>query len=185
MELKKIVLGVALAMGVAGFTGFAQADEGTGEGAITAPANQGSGSFKFYGEIINAPCSIKGEKDQTVNLGQISNSKLKDGASTPPTPFYIRLDNCDVTTKKSVSVTFSGPSGTIEDSLGMSGVSGASIIMTDGSNNKVKLGQPTSLQEIINPDETLTFGAYVQGNPGETVTLGSFEATTNFTLAYQ
>lgn len=178
MELKKIVLGVALAMGVATFV---QAEEGT-----VAPTDQGSGSVTFKGSIIDAPCSIVGNKDQTVEMGQISNSALANGGTSVPADFKIELANCNLADKyKTVSVTFTGSEGKIENSLGMSKATGASIIMQDGASNKIKLGTPTALQTLANGSNTLSFSAYVQGNPGETVQLGQFESTASFTLAYQ
>lgn len=178
MELKKIVLGVALAMGVATFV---QAEEGT-----VAPTDQGSGSVTFKGSIIDAPCSIVGNKDQTVEMGQISNSALANGGTSIPANFKIELANCNLADKyKTVSVTFTGSEGKIENSLGMSKATGASIIMQDGASNKIKLGTPTALQTLANGSNSLSFSAYVQGNPGETVQLGQFESTASFTLAYQ
>lgn len=178
MELKKIVLGVALAMGVATFV---QAEEGT-----VAPTDQGSGSVTFKGSIIDAPCSIVGNKDQTVEMGQISNSALANGGTSIPANFKIELANCNLADKyKTVSVTFTGSEGKIENSLGMSKATGASIIMQDGASNKIKLGTPTALQTLANGSNTLSFSAYVQGNPGETVQLGQFDSTASFTLAYQ
>ena len=180
MELKKIVLGVALAMGVAT---FAQAEEPV---APTTPTDQGSGTVTFKGSIIDAPCSIVGNKDQTVEMGQISNSMLADGNTSVPADFSIELAKCNLADKyKSVSVTFTGAEGKIENSLGMSKATGASIIMQDGASNKIKLGTPTALQTLANGSNTLSFSAYVQGNPGETVQLGEFDAITSFTLAYQ
>lgn len=178
MELKKIVLGVALAMGVAT---FAQA-----EGTVTTPTDQGSGSVTFKGSIIDAPCSIMGNKDQTVEMGQISNSALADGGTSIPADFKIELGKCNLADKyKTVSVTFTGAEGKIENSLGMSKATGASIIMQDGASNKIKLGTPTALQTLANGSNILSFSAYVQGNPGETIQLGQFDSTASFTLAYQ
>lgn len=181
MELKKIVLGVALAMGVAT---FAQAAEE--ELPAVASTNQGSGSVTFKGSIIDAPCSIVGNKDQTVEMGQISNSALANGGTSVPADFKIELANCNLADKyKTVSVTFTGAEGKIENSLGMSKASGASIIMQDGASNKIKLGTPTALQTLANGSNTLSFSAFVQGNPGEVVQLGEFDSTASFTLAYQ
>ncbi|ROR08831.1 fimbrial protein [Erwinia sp. JUb26] len=179
MELKKIVLGVALAMGM---TGFAQAAAGD-----PTPTDQGSGSFTFKGSIIDAPCSIAGNKDQVVEMGQISNAALINGDQrSVARDFSIKLEKCVITDKKSVSVTFTGPKGTIPDSLGMGKVTGASLIMNDGNNQQIKLAEPTNLQDLANGDNTLSFSAFVQGNPGVTeVELGEFTAVTNFTLAYQ
>ena len=178
MELKKIVLGVALAMGVAT---FAQAAE-----EPVTPTDQGSGTVTFKGSIIDAPCSIVGNKDQTVEMGQISNSALANGGTSIPADFKIETANCKLADKdKTVRVTVTGAEGKIENSLGIGKATGASIIMQDGASNKIKLGTPTTLQTLANGSNTLSFSAYVQGNPGETVQLGQFDSTASFTLAYQ
>ncbi|MBU5899673.1 fimbrial protein, partial [Vibrio cholerae O1] len=72
-------------------------------------ADQGHGKVNFIGSIIDAPCSIAPESiDQTVDLGQVSNVALKNGGSSNPRSFDIKLEQCDTTTLKSVSTTFTG-----------------------------------------------------------------------------
>ncbi|WP_162873675.1 fimbrial protein, partial [Klebsiella pneumoniae] len=70
--------------------------------------------------IIDAPCSIAPESiDQTVDLGQVSNVALKNGGKSNPRPFEIKLEQCDITTLKTVKTTFSGvASSTDKDLLG-------------------------------------------------------------------
>jgi type 1 fimbria pilin len=58
------------------------------------------------------------------------------------------------------------------------------IMMTHGS-KPVELGVATSPQVIAAGDNTLEFGAYVQGAATGDIVPGDFSAVTNFTLAYQ
>lgn len=179
MKLNKIVLGVAFAMGMASFAQAAETE--------VAPTDQGSGSVKFMGSIVDAPCSIVSEKDQTIDMGQIANTTLANGGSSAPQPFKIELAKCNLADKyKTVSVTFTGSEGGIPGALGAGNASGASIIMTDGSSNQIKLGTATALQALANGTNTLSFSAFVKGNPDNApIQLGNFENTANFTLAYQ
>ncbi len=57
-------------------------------------------------------------------------------------------------------------------------------MMTHGG-DLVELGVPTTPQIIAVGDNTLEFGAYVQGAATDPIIPGDFSAVTNFTLAYQ
>eukprot|EP01030_Chromulinospumella_sphaerica_P006473 gene6473-6329_t len=56
--------------------------------------------------------------------------------------------------------------------------------MTHGS-QPIELGVATTPQAIAVGNNTLEFGAYVQGAATGTIVPGDFSAVTNFTLAYQ
>ncbi|HBE9082024.1 fimbrial protein [Serratia fonticola] len=183
MKLNKIVLGVSLAFGIASFAH-----------AATDPAykDQGHGTVTFTGSIIDAPCSIDPDTiDQTVNLGQVSNVALQDdgntGTSTPKF-FEIRLEKCNIgAAGKSVTAKFTGAKGVPDGSLGIAGsAKGASIIMTDGDGQLIKLGDATAAQTLQNGKNTLLFSAYLQGDGASaTIVPGDFKSVANFTLAYQ
>ncbi|EKF61903.1 fimbria A protein [Serratia plymuthica A30] len=185
MKLNKIMLAAVLALGATSM--MAQADI----------KNQGRGTVTFKGAIIDAPCSITPETvDQTVNLGQVSNVALKDGGKSTPKNFQIKLENCDLNSKdkdpgknNAVSITFSGAASSSDsDLLGITGVAkGASIAITDGSGEVIKLGQATKAQTLQNGNNTLSFAAYLQGSKasGAVVTPGEFQSVADFTLAYQ
>ncbi|EEG83329.1 MULTISPECIES: fimbrial protein [Proteus] len=161
--------------------------------ANAAPTDQGHGTVKFEGSIIDAPCSITPDTvDQTVNLGQISNVILKDGGKSSPKNFYIKLENCDTSLKKSVTVAFSGAnSAGNPDLLGITGTAkGASIAITDGSGSVIKLGQSSNPQGILDINNTLAFSAYLQGDmadatTGAVIVPGEFSSIANFTMSYQ
>lgn len=186
MKLNKIMLAAVLALGATSM--MAQADI----------KNQGRGTVTFKGAIIDAPCSITPETvDQTSNLGQVSNVALKDGGKSTPKNFQIKLENCDlnpggtggVGKNNAVSITFSGAASSSDSNLlGITGVAkGASIAITDGSGEVIKLGKATNAQTLQNGNNTLSFAAYLQGNKasGAVVTPGEFQSVADFTLAYQ
>lgn len=172
MKFNKTLLAVSLVMGVASFANA---------------ADQGHGTVTFHGSIIDAPCSIDGDSvDQKVELGDIANTALENGGTSTPKPFEIMLKNCSLTTKKSVTATFTGAEGA-NGNLGITGdAKGASIVLTDGAGEQVKLGKATGAQTLQNGDNTLSFSAYLQGDGASAAIIpGEFQSITDFTLAYQ
>ncbi|KTQ46841.1 fimbrial protein [Enterobacter cancerogenus] len=152
-------------------------------------ADQGHGTVTFKGAIIDAPCSIAPESvDQTVHLGQISNVALKDGGKSTPRNFQIKLENCDVSSLKNVTTTFTGPASAENANLiGLSGsAKGAGIALTDGSGKPVALGNPSSAQQFQVGNNTLSFAAYLQGvgTDKALVVPGDFQSIVDFTLTY-
>lgn len=183
MKLKNIVGGVLVLFSTASLM------------ANAAVKDQGHGTVTFTGSIIEAPCSITPEtKDQTVSLGQVSNVALINGGHSTPKNFYIKLENCELTSadpgkNNTVTVTFNGTSsvdGT--DLLGITGTAkGAGIALTDGAGKLIKLGIPTSAQSLGQGNNTLSFAAYLQGSNAENAAIvpGEFQSVADFTLAYQ
>lgn len=178
MELKKIVLGVSLALGVAAFAN-----------AADPVKDQGHGNFRFHGTIIDAPCSIMSDENQDVYMGQIANSALANEGKSKAVDFSIQLSQCVLEEGKSntVTATFTGPNGTVVDSFGVGKTAGASLILRDGNSAQIKPGQATNAQSLASGNNTLNFSAYLQGNPGKdnVVDLGEFSTTASFVLAYQ
>ncbi|WP_426445661.1 fimbrial protein [Siccibacter colletis] len=175
MNVKKIVVAVAMASTM--MVGAAQAKD------------QGHGTVTFTGSIIDAPCSINPDSvDQTVNLGEVSNVALKNGGTSNPRSFNIKLEQCDTSTLKTVQTTFTGAASTGNpDLLGITGTAkGASIAITDGSGQVITLGSPTPAQKLQDGNNTLAFSAYLQGDGASaTIVPGSFQSVADFTLSYQ
>ncbi|MES2870973.1 MAG: fimbrial protein [Pseudomonadota bacterium] len=156
--------------------------------SIVHAAGAGSGTVTFEGAIIEAACSIAPDSvDQTVGLGQVAKSVLETGGKGEPEPFYIKLVGCDTSTLRTVTSTFTGgASRDVPGALGIVGTaSGAGIMMSDGSGAPIVLGTPTQPQALQDGDNTLAFGAYLQGQATGDITPGLFTAVTNFSLAYQ
>ncbi|CAI0696652.1 fimbrial protein [Serratia quinivorans] len=185
MKLNKIMMATVLAFGS---ISMAQAEDPTNP--VVRAADQGHGKVTFTGSIIDAPCSIDPASiDQTVDLGAVSNVSLTDGGNSDPKPFNIRLEKCSMETAKTVTTTFDGPAGK-GGLLGMTGdAKGASIAITDGSNNVIELGKPTSGQLISAgaTEATLPFSAYLKGDGGDDKSIipGQFQSVANFTLNYK
>lgn len=164
-------------------------------GALMANANaatdQGHGKVTFTGSIVDAPCSISPDSiDQTISLGEISDVALKANGNTGtsvPRNFEIKLENCDTSTLKTVTTTFTGAEGANSGSLGITGTAkGASIILGNGDGEQINLGDASEPHMLADGNNTLLFSAFLQGDGASaTVTPGDFTAVTDFTLAYQ
>lgn len=183
MKLSKIAL--AMGLGMALVSGFANA----AASGVTTPAvgGQGHGTVHFKGEIIDAPCSISPESaDQTVDLGQVSNSALANKGTSSPVSFDIKLQNCDISTYKTVKATWSGtPDQNMQTAWGITGTaSGAAIILRDASEKQIELGQETAPTTLTADDTTIAMSAFLQGD-GTTVVPGEFTGAADFVLSYQ
>lgn len=152
-------------------------------------ADSGHGTVTFTGSIIDAPCSITADtENQTVDLGGISNVALKNGGTSLPKDFVIKLTQCNIDTFKTVTTTFSGAaSAGNKDMLGMVGTAkGASIAVTNGDGTLIKLGQPSTKHTLLEGDNTLQFSAYLQGDGGSAAIIpGTFQSVADFRLDYQ
>ena len=151
-------------------------------------ADQGHGTVTFQGSIIDAPCSITPEtSDQTVPMGQIATSELKDGGRSNSRDFKIALENCTTDTLKTVTTTFSGATSAIADgSLAIEGkAQNAAIIITNAGGKQIKLGTASEAQALHDGDNDLNFAAYLQGDSANDATPGAFKAIATFALDYQ
>ena len=168
----------------------------------TMAADNGHGKVNFIGEIVDAPCSISPESiDQTVDLGQISNTTLAGGGSSPVQNFTIELQNCDFSgdweNKNKINLTFSGAESAAGTGLlGVTGFSGADtakagnvgIQINDPANKQVIMGQQLPvISTLQGGSNTLLFSSFLKGADGKAATdipLGQFTAVTNFTITY-
>ena len=169
---------------------------GTMSMAHAAVKDQGHGKVTFKGTINEAPCSISPDTvDQTVDLGMVSNKTLAGGGKSKPQNFQLKLESCDLDTLKTVSTTFSGSKSTGNPNLlGITGsASGASIAITDGNGDLIKLGAASPGRGVQNGDNTMQFSAYLQGDVKSleegslepVIVPGEFTSVADFTLAYQ
>ncbi|KAA8560882.1 Fimbria A protein [Pseudomonas extremaustralis] len=152
-------------------------------------AHAADGTITFTGSVHSGACSIKPESvDQSIPLGAIAKHQLESGGKSEARPVRIELEGCDLTglTDNTVTTTFTGaPSSVVPGAIGtIGGAGGVGIMMTHGS-KPIELGVPTTPQAIAAGNNTLQFGAYVQGAATGAIVPGSFTAVTNFTLAYQ
>lgn len=182
MKLKKLnsfLLALSLVSSVTAFNAVA-AIEG----------QEGSGQITFTGSIIDAPCSIApNATNQVVDLGAISNALLQNAGASTPRNFTIDLEKCDISTKKSVVVTFAGAKDSVDPKLlGVSGsAKGAGIVLTDGSGAPIDLFVGSAARQLLAGDNKLVFSAYLKANSsaeGAVVTPGEFTSIVTFQLSY-
>lgn len=181
MKLSKVAL--AMGLGMALVSGFANA-AASGTASV---GGQGHGTVHFKGEIIDAPCSISPESaDQTVDLGQVSNSALANKGTSTPVPFEIKLQNCDISTYSTVTATWSGtPDQNMTSAWGITGTaSGAAIVLRDASEKEIELGKESAPTTLTADDTTIAMSAFLQGD-GATVVPGAFTGAADFVLSYQ
>jgi type 1 fimbria pilin len=180
MNISKIALALGLGMCVVSGTANAAASGANSGG-------QGHGTVHFKGEIIDAPCSIDpNSADQSVDLGQVSNSALANKGKSTPVPFEILLRNCDISTYKTVTATWSGtPDVNMPTAWGITGTaSGAAIIIRDASEKEIELGKASAPTTLTADNTTIAMSAFLQGD-GQTVVPGVFTGAADFTLTYQ
>ena len=161
--------------------------------AVDPPAKPkagGSGTITFTGSIIDSPCTLTADtQNQTIELGQVSNKALLNQGRSVPKAFKLELQQCDISTLKTVQVTFAGDQDSVDPTLlGMTGSArGAGIALTNGSGTLVKLGEATPSHALLEGNNTLSFSAYLQGTAAKdiAITPGVYSAVTNFLLTYQ
>jgi type 1 fimbria pilin len=173
MKLKSIVSVMACSMLFAGSV-FA-ADEGTG-------------SVKFEGSIIDAPCSISAStQNQIIPMGTISNQSIFSKDDKLKSNFTIKLEDCTIATKKNVTITFSGPAtGTL---LALDGTAkGAGIQIDDSYGVQMELGKASAQIPMLAGENDLKFNAYLKptaaAGAADDIKPGSFTATVTFALNY-
>jgi len=177
MKLNKLAL--VLGLGLAVVAGSA------------AAANQGSGTITFKGSIIDAPCSIPPTSEKfEVKMGAIATSALNGGGKSVARPFNIELEQCDITTLKTVQTTFTGtPSTSVNGGLAIAGTAkNAGIVITDVNGDKIDLGAKSPSQTLFTGANTLRFTAFLQGDADATnkpAVPGEFDAIATFALSYQ
>lgn len=161
--------------------------------AVDPPATPkagGGGTVTFTGSIIDSPCTLTADtQNQTIELGQVSNKSLLNQGRSVPKAFKLELQQCDISTLKTVQVTFAGDQDSVDPTLlGMTGSArGAGIALTNGSGTLVKLGEATPSHALLEGNNTLSFSAYLQGTAAKDVAItpGVYSAVTNFLLTYQ
>ncbi|HAV1840565.1 TPA: type 1 fimbrial protein [Enterobacter hormaechei subsp. steigerwaltii] len=177
MKFSKIV--VAMGLGMTLVSGMANA---------AASGAQGGGTVHFTGSIIDAPCSIHPDDvNKEVELGEISNKVLENKGNSTPVPFSIRLEDCDVSTLKTVTATWSGTADAADPSLfGIAGAAkGAGVVLVDGSSHEIKPGDTTAATTLNAGSNEIQMSAFLRGDGASSVEKGAFTATTTYALSYQ
>lgn len=178
MKVSNVALSIGLACSL--IAGAATAKDST--------ATTDSTTVTFHGTITEVPCTLdSGSADQTVELGHIASSQLEKKGQSTAKNFNFALSGCDVTSKKTVAVTFNGQADSADPTLlalASGDASGAGIAINSGD-KQLPLGTASSAQTLATGNNTLTFSAYLKGDGASAVTAGEFSAVSNVTFTYQ
>lgn len=161
-----------------------------------AANNTNSGEVHFKGSVVDTPCNLAPGKDGErveVDFGQLSQAWLNANTANKATQtFSINLENCtfgDPATKNTASITFKGQQlGATTNVLSTTGsAQNLGISITPfGATAPVTLGTaydfPTKLS---NGHSSLDFTAQAYKAGAADVTAGTFEAISQFEIAYK
>lgn len=149
-------------------------------------------NLHFSGTLTTEPCTLDPDSvNINVDFGTVMDKYLYINMRTHSKPFDIRLEGCDTTVGKSVTVTFSGTADSeLKDLLAVSNgaASGIAIGLEQANGTALPINQATLASHLITGNNVLAFRGYVQVKPSamqnQSLTRGDFNAMATFTLAY-
>lgn len=160
--------------------------------AFTTSVFAADGQVNFTGTIIPQGCDVSSSKDDlTVDLGKIAVSSFPGaGAVAGSKAFILKLTNCP-TTVSAATVRFDGTQIPGNDSIlqltqGSGVATGVGIQIADNSNKVINLFHESNAYTLLPGSAVNTLGfvaSYI--STAATVTPGSANAVSNFTIAYQ
>lgn len=175
---------------------------GHASAAPVAQTDTSGGPINFEGNIINAPCIIKGtSKSQTISLGDVSVKQLTAGTKGDSKDFTISLEGCDLAgfeedgvkaaNYTSAKIMFKGDkANSVGDIVKLAAIDGAAqnvgVQLTErGSSTPLVLDTYTATKALSTGVSSydFPFTAYYIKN-GDPVA-GKANATVNFTVTYE
>lgn len=150
------------------------------------------GNMQFQGVIIAEACRIEaGDKQMTVNMGQISSNRFHAvGEDSSPVPFVIHLRECSTVVSERVGVAFHGVAdGKNPDVLSVGEGPGIAtnigVALFDDEGNLVPINRPpVNWKRLYSGSTSLHFIAKYRAT-GRRVTGGIANAQAWFSLTYQ
>lgn len=164
--------------------------------AINLPVCKADSQVDFDGTLVKDPCTLSvgalGE-DKVVDFGTIINKYLYTNGHSPVQSFTILLQDCDTSLGNTVSFIFKGVEDIDQPGLlaldSTSGAKGVAIAINNANGTPVALNENSAESTLEDGDNQVTFQAYVKASPtalaNSTITLGEFNATATFEMAYE
>ncbi|PAA31549.1 exotoxin [Pseudomonas fragi] len=150
-------------------------------------------NLSFRGVLVADACTLRpGDEAVQWDLRDVSIKYLYLYSRTLGMPFQLHLEGCDTTVGSSVTVTFSGNESLVLPGLlaldGGSRASGVAIGIETPADRPLPLNTASDEQALSNGNNTITLKAYIRGEPqaiaSQSITAGTFRATSTFTLHY-
>lgn len=146
------------------------------------------GKIALSGSILDTPCAIAMDSiDQSIDLGTVPVSVLKQWGESPLQPFTIHLMGCRLQSPvgqawQTFAITFDGPA----DNTGFvvyGQASGVSLILEDRAGERIQPGVPFHEGAIVAGNRTLEYGLRIASNSAA-YQPGDFQTTLRFKLDY-
>lgn len=154
--------------------------------------NFSGGDMRFYGSVVNAPCSIEAQSlHQSVMMDQVRAADFPSrGSWSEPKTFWIKLDNCNNELFHLASVAFTGSVDTNDPQVfkagfGADSAKGMGIGIFDSKEELIiPDSAPLSLYPLLDGKSVLYFTAKYR-SVSEKVVAGDASAAVNFSVIYQ
>lgn len=156
------------------------------------PVTVSGGQVTFNGQITAGACSVAGDDvNKVVQLDTVPASTFTaaDQAANAAKAFSISLKNCDTTTYKTVSVTFSGqtPEGKpalLANTAGAGAASNVALQLYGPDGAKLNLQSGSSTVNLVDNGETTIPLSVDYVSTGAKVGAGTVQSVAQFTLTY-
>lgn len=155
---------------------------------------QAADNMQFKGALVNAPCTLHpGDEELELDFQTVIDRYLYRYSETPTRPFSLRLDDCDTAVMNGAELKFTGTespelSGFLAFDAG-STASGAAIGLQTAAGQPLLVNGTALSVALVPGNMEIALQAYLKAEPtariNEAIALGSFRATTHFTLEYQ
>ncbi|QFH71693.1 fimbrial protein [Enterobacter sp. E76] len=150
------------------------------------------GDVRFYGQVVNAACSVAVDsRDQIVDMGQVRSNRFRTlGEWQDPHPFHIRLEDCSTNVSQSVGVMFSGEADgkdplVFQTGYGAGAATGVGIGISDATGQLLMPNiAPIRFSPIQEGETVLHYIARYRAT-SRTVSAGDASAQVWFSLFYQ
>lgn len=158
--------------------------------AFSTHDSQGYGKVSVVGKIVDTPCTIDtNSKDQTIDMGVIPISLLKQFKKSPPIYFNIKLVNCRWQNYSSINndwknfdVTFDGSAE--GNFFTVSGeAKGIKLSIYDTLKNNVIPGKALPLQQISYGNINLGYELHLVRDD-KLLESGNYHTAINFKISY-
>jgi len=155
-----------------------------------AATSQGWGKVSMTGEIVDTACAIDTEsRDQTIDMGVIPTSEIRQLGKAPSKPFSIKLIDCRweryPSSKgewQSFTVTFDGPAD--GDFFTVDGdARGVQLAMRDEYGSQIIAGKELPKRDIVPGDMTLNYELQLVTN-NQSLRAGTYHTLLRFKVDY-
>ncbi|WP_312311618.1 fimbrial protein [Atlantibacter sp.] len=163
-----------------------------GTSALAASSTVSGGTIHFIGSVADAACSVSPDSEHgLVLLDQVTLDSLgttKGTASGQAKPFYITLEDCDVTTIKNAAVTFNGQSsadqaGALANNAGSGAATGVALQIYGPDGKPLNLGTASTTQTLSSGTNKIPMSVdYI--STSDAPTSGAVESVATFEITY-